>query len=119
MGRWAQYRHRGRGVPRSGLEPFPAEDWSLAFDDEECTPGVTYRGVVESLAPALPGVVYWQVRYSGDESTWTEVSPQLFSDPLASDCVPVETSPLFIQVRGLDGDMNPVTDWSASKSVVS
>lgn len=69
MGRWAQYRHRGRGSPTAVSYPLgPPEEgaWSLASADDVVQ--IIFDG--ETPAPATGAVARWRLV---DTEIWTGV----------------------------------------------
>lgn len=114
MGRWAQYRHRGRGgsAPAAFLLPPPSAEDFYAFSE-------TANIAITMQTPCPEGADEVGVRYRkvGDEA-WTAAEECQCDD--TSNVTPLcDLGDSYeVQIRWLDNTMAPISDWSNSNVVL-
>src|SRR6185369_10531145 len=107
MGRFAQYRKRGRAVESQSF-PAPEEgDWELNLVDD-----VSVITIVNGDPPATHFQGRWRAAGGGDWSIWS-FAPTEVADPLP---IAADSGPDDFQIRWSNADASEVSDPSDIKS---
>jgi hypothetical protein len=114
MGRWAQYRHRGRGVGQAAagfpLVPPAPTDWELDAPDAS-----TFRYIIDNNPGGAPrvGYRYHEIGGAGDFGSGSfAVSESPFEVPAVLD-----PGDYLAAIQWLDGSDNPLSDWSDDQGI--
>lgn len=109
MGRWSQYRRRGRGVPVVS-SAWPGLEWTAGND--------LVDHVTAMLAdPGSAPFPSWQMAWSDNEgASWNEGDPDLVEFTLSM--ATPGSGTYWVRVRGIDELAQPATDWSDHQETV-
>lgn len=109
MGRWAQYRHRGRGASGFPFAPPVPAEWIWTYDETE-------EDLIAVADSPGPTPTHYTVRYRLEPSpAWLNGGFTSAGSELSIPITPAPGQDWEGQAAWADASGNQVSDWSSTK----